>query len=77
MSMESGTCRPRASRFAQRWPEEWVRAERTLSEPGHELAQGLYGPFLVMEPRQRWDPETDRLFLLGSLGATLRARIGT
>ena len=41
------------------------------SEPGHQLAQGLYGPFLVMEPGQRWDSETDRLLLLGSLGATL------
>jgi FtsP/CotA-like multicopper oxidase with cupredoxin domain len=39
------------------------------SEPGHQLAQGLYGPFLVLEPGQRWDRETDRLFLLGSLGA--------
>lgn len=39
------------------------------SEPGHQLAQGLYGPFLVLEPGERWDRETDRLFLLGSLGA--------
>ncbi|MEQ9568585.1 MAG: multicopper oxidase domain-containing protein, partial [Longimicrobiales bacterium] len=39
------------------------------SEPGHQLAQGLYGPFLVLEPGETWDRETDRLFLLGSLGA--------
>jgi manganese oxidase len=39
------------------------------SEPGHQLAQGLYGPFLVLEPGESWDPETDRLFLLASLGA--------
>ncbi|NIP83950.1 MAG: multicopper oxidase domain-containing protein [Gemmatimonadetes bacterium] len=38
------------------------------SEPGHQLAQGLYGPFLVLEPGAAWDPETDRVFLLGSLG---------
>ncbi|MEX2177788.1 MAG: multicopper oxidase domain-containing protein [Gemmatimonadaceae bacterium] len=40
------------------------------SEPGHELAQGLYGPLLVLEPGQAWDPERggDRVFLLGSLG---------
>jgi manganese oxidase len=38
------------------------------SEPGHQLAQGLYGPFLVLEPGEPWDPETDRVFLLGSLG---------
>jgi FtsP/CotA-like multicopper oxidase with cupredoxin domain len=29
----------------------------------------MYGAFLVMEPGQEWDPERDRLFLLGSLGA--------
>lgn len=39
------------------------------SEPGHQLAQGLYGSFLVMERGHEWDPGTDRLFLLGSLGA--------
>jgi manganese oxidase len=38
------------------------------SEPGHQLAQGLYGPFLVLEPGDTRDPETDHLFLLGSLG---------
>jgi FtsP/CotA-like multicopper oxidase with cupredoxin domain len=43
------------------------------SEPGHELAQGLYGAFLVMESGQRWDPLTDRIILLGSLGSTLDA----
>jgi FtsP/CotA-like multicopper oxidase with cupredoxin domain len=39
------------------------------SEPGHELAQGLYGAFLVMPPGDEWDPETDRIFVLGSRGA--------
>ena len=43
------------------------------SEPGHQLAQGLYGAFLVLEPGEAWDPETDRLFLLGSLGAGMDA----
>ena len=38
------------------------------SEPGHQLAQGLYGPFLVLEPGERRDPANDRIFLLGSLG---------
>jgi FtsP/CotA-like multicopper oxidase with cupredoxin domain len=38
------------------------------SEPGHQLAQGLYGPFLVLEPGETWDPQSERLFLLGSLG---------
>src|SRR5690606_37846533 len=36
------------------------------SEPGHQLAQGLYGPFLVLEPGATWDRERDRIFLLGS-----------
>lgn len=43
------------------------------SEPGHQLSQGLYGPFLVLEPGEAWEPETDRLFLLGSLGAGMDA----
>jgi FtsP/CotA-like multicopper oxidase with cupredoxin domain len=43
------------------------------SEPGHQLSQGLYGPFLVMEPGEPWDPETDRVFVLGSLGAETNA----
>jgi FtsP/CotA-like multicopper oxidase with cupredoxin domain len=38
------------------------------SEPGHQLAQGLYGPLLVLEPGQPWDRASDRVFLLGSLG---------
>jgi len=38
------------------------------SEPGHQLAQGLYGAFVVLEPGQARDPDTDRFFLLGSLG---------
>lgn len=43
------------------------------SEPGHQLSQGLYGPFLVVEPGDSWDPETDRVFVLGSLGAVTNA----
>ena len=38
------------------------------SEPGHQLAQGMYGPLLVLEPEHEWDRERDRIFLLGSLG---------
>lgn len=43
------------------------------SEPGHELAQGLYGPFLVLEPGERLDPEVDHTIVLGSLGADRHA----
>ena len=38
------------------------------SEPGHQLAQGLYGAFVVLEPGADLDAGSDRLFLLGSLG---------
>lgn len=38
------------------------------SEPGHQLAQGMYGPLLVLEPGQQWNRDIDRVFLLGSLG---------
>lgn len=39
------------------------------SEPGHELTQGMYGPFLVLEPGERYDPEHDRIILMGSWGS--------
>jgi FtsP/CotA-like multicopper oxidase with cupredoxin domain len=39
------------------------------SEPGHQLSQGLYGAFLVREPGAPRAPETERLFMLGSIGA--------
>jgi manganese oxidase len=38
------------------------------SEPGHQLAQGLYGPFIVEDPETPRDPELDRIFLMASLG---------
>lgn len=41
------------------------------SEPGHELSQGMYGPFLVLEPGERYDPERDRVFVMATSGATL------
>lgn len=39
------------------------------SEPGHQLAAGLYGALLVSEPDAAYAAERDHLFLLGSLGA--------
>ena len=45
----------------------------THGEAGHELAQGLYGAFLVLEPGEAWDREADRLFVLGSRGADIDA----
>jgi manganese oxidase len=40
-------------------------------ETGHELTQGLYGAFLVLEPRESWDRDRDRAFVLGARGAEL------
>lgn len=39
-------------------------------EPGHELSQGLYGPFLVLEPGEERDPDADRVYMLASRGST-------
>lgn len=38
------------------------------SEHGDELASGLYGPLLVLEPGQAFDPETDRVFVIATGG---------
>lgn len=38
-------------------------------EPGHELSQGLYGPFLVLPQGEAWDRERDRVFVLAARGA--------
>jgi manganese oxidase len=45
----------------------------THGEPGHELAQGLYGAFIVLEPGETWDRDADRVFVLGSRGARIDA----
>jgi hypothetical protein len=45
----------------------------THGEPGHELAQGLYGAFLVFDPGETWDRDADRIFVLGARGAGLDA----
>jgi manganese oxidase len=42
----------------------------THGEPGHELSQGLYGPFLVLERGETRDTDTDRVFTLASRGAS-------
>ena len=33
-----------------------------------QLAGGLYGPLIVMEPGERFDPTTDRVFIIGRAG---------
>jgi FtsP/CotA-like multicopper oxidase with cupredoxin domain len=41
----------------------------THGESGHELSQGLYGPFLVLEPGEPYDAARDRVFVLAARGA--------
>lgn len=31
-----------------------------------QLVQGMYGPLIVMEPGEQFDPETDKIFLMSS-----------
>jgi len=45
----------------------------THGEPGRELSQGLYGPFLVLEPGTVHEPDADRVFTLAARGATFHA----
>jgi manganese oxidase len=45
----------------------------THGELGAELAQGLYGTLIVLDHGHELDPESDRLFVLASRGATLEA----
>jgi hypothetical protein len=40
-------------------------------EMGHELPQGMYGAFLVLEPGEEWDRDADRVFLLSARGASI------
>ena len=40
-------------------------------EQGFELAQGLYGPLIVLDPGETWDAERDRMFVLAGHGPQL------
>jgi FtsP/CotA-like multicopper oxidase with cupredoxin domain len=37
----------------------------THADEAEQLASGLYGPLVVLGPGERWDPERDRIFLMG------------
>ena len=41
----------------------------THGEEGAGLAQGLYGPLVVLPPGEAYDPDRDRIFVLGAGGA--------
>jgi manganese oxidase len=45
----------------------------THGEPAHELAQGLYGGFLVLPSGEALDTRRDRLFMLAARGAVIDA----
>jgi FtsP/CotA-like multicopper oxidase with cupredoxin domain len=34
----------------------------------HQMGSGLYGPIIVVEPGQKFDPETDRILFFGAAG---------
>ena len=36
----------------------------------HQMGSGLYGPIIVLEPGQKFDPETDRILFFGAAGTT-------
>jgi hypothetical protein len=37
----------------------------THMDEGPQLVTGMYGPMLVLEPGERWDPEADRVVMIG------------
>ncbi len=44
-------------------------------EEGRQIGSGLYGPLIVLEPGQRWDPVRDHVLLLGEGGPDSTARV--
>ena len=41
-----------------------------------QMGAGLYGSIIVLEPGQQFDPETDKLFFLGSAGSAKNVIVG-
>ena len=41
-----------------------------------QMGSGLYGPIIVLEPGEKYDPETDRILFLGSAGTVKNVLIG-
>jgi len=41
-----------------------------------QMGSGLYGPIIVVEPGQRFDPETDRILFFGTAGAPTNVVFG-
>jgi FtsP/CotA-like multicopper oxidase with cupredoxin domain len=41
-----------------------------------QMGAGLYGPILVLEPGERFDPETDRILFFGTAGSVVNVVMG-
>lgn len=41
-----------------------------------QMGSGLYGPIIVLEPGQRFDPETDRILFFGTAGTSVNVLVG-
>lgn len=41
-----------------------------------QISLGLYGAIVVLEPAQRYDPETDRVLLFSDSGITINPVVG-
>lgn len=41
-----------------------------------QISSGLYGPIIVLEPGQRFDPETDRVLIFGAAGPATNVVVG-
>jgi len=41
-----------------------------------QISSGLYGPIIVVEPGQRFDPETDRVLIFGAAGPATNVVVG-
>ncbi len=41
-----------------------------------QMGRGLYGPIIVLEPGQHFDPETDKIFFFGTAGAVVNPIFG-
>jgi FtsP/CotA-like multicopper oxidase with cupredoxin domain len=41
-----------------------------------QISSGLYGPIIVLEPGQKFDPETDRVLIFGAAGPTTNVIVG-
>ena len=41
-----------------------------------QMGSGLYGPIIVLEPGEKWNPETDKVLFFGTAGTTMNPVFG-